>query len=98
MAALKFNCAQRKLVLFSLQQLNEADISKGAHANTLEMFPILLVTTAITSLQRPFLAAVLSGTWALSRVFYTIGYSTGHHLNVRSLIINLKNFHKKELK
>ncbi|EEB99882.1 hypothetical protein MPER_00323, partial [Moniliophthora perniciosa FA553] len=51
--------------------------AQRAHQNTLENIPIIWLTTCITAVKYPILAASLSGLWALSRYFYTRGYVTG---------------------
>jgi len=63
----------------------EADFKKmkfnctqRAHQNTLEVLPAMLVTTLITGLSYPYVAAGLGGGWVLGRIFYTIGYATGN--------------------
>ncbi|KAI0639979.1 membrane-associated proteins in eicosanoid and glutathione metabolism [Trametes polyzona] len=48
-----------------------------AHQNTLELWPIVVGGTLIAGLRYPVVAASLCGTWVLSRIIYTIGYSTG---------------------
>jgi len=48
-----------------------------AHQNTLEVVPMVLVSTAIVATQYPILAASLCGAWTVFRALYTIGYSTG---------------------
>ncbi|KAG1902732.1 uncharacterized protein F5891DRAFT_1143277 [Suillus fuscotomentosus] len=64
----------------------EADASKEAllfncaqraHQNTIEHMPIIIVTTLTTSMRHPVLAGYACGLWALSRVLYTLGYTTG---------------------
>ncbi|KAH9081548.1 hypothetical protein EDB83DRAFT_555043 [Lactarius deliciosus] len=48
-----------------------------AHQNTLENVPPMVLSTLISAIRYPKLAAVGCGIWSLSRVFYTLGYSTG---------------------
>ncbi|KAG1742681.1 uncharacterized protein EDB91DRAFT_1127474 [Suillus paluster] len=64
----------------------EADASKAAllfncaqraHQNTIEHMPLIIVTTLVTALKHPVLAGYACGFWALSRVLYTLGYTTG---------------------
>jgi len=52
-----------------------------AHQNTLENVPVAFVTTLLTTIYHPKYAAILSGTWSLSRVIYTLGYATGNPKN-----------------
>ena len=52
-------------------------LATGAHQNTLEVAPIIIGSTLIAGLAHPVAAAALCGTWAVSRILYTIGYSTG---------------------
>ncbi|KAI0347713.1 membrane-associated proteins in eicosanoid and glutathione metabolism [Trametopsis cervina] len=65
---------------------DEADSSRSAkifnclqrsHQNTLENLPTALFSTLIAGLRYPRFAGALCGTWAICRVFYTIGYGTG---------------------
>ncbi|KAG6877883.1 hypothetical protein C0993_002884 [Termitomyces sp. T159_Od127] len=51
--------------------------AQRAHANTLENIPVLYVTTLITAVKYPIVAATACGVWSLSRVFYTRGYLSG---------------------
>ncbi|KAG2337632.1 membrane-associated proteins in eicosanoid and glutathione metabolism [Suillus weaverae] len=64
----------------------EADASKEAflyncaqraHQNTIEHMPLIIVTTLATSMKHPVFAGYACGSWALSRVLYTLGYITG---------------------
>ncbi|KAG2033003.1 hypothetical protein BDR03DRAFT_711858 [Suillus americanus] len=64
----------------------EADASKEAylfncaqraHQNTLEHMPIIVVTTLVTAMKYPVFAGYACGLWALSRILYTLGYTTG---------------------
>ncbi|KAG2364813.1 hypothetical protein BDR07DRAFT_1400743 [Suillus spraguei] len=64
----------------------EADASKEAflfncaqraHQNTIEHMPLIIVTTLVTAMKYPVFAGYASGLWALSRVLYTVGYTTG---------------------
>ncbi|EIW86911.1 membrane-associated proteins in eicosanoid and glutathione metabolism [Coniophora puteana RWD-64-598 SS2] len=61
----------------------EADNSKTAyvfncanraHQNTLEVLPVILMSTIIMGIDHPVVAAMLCEIFALSRVFYTLGY------------------------
>ncbi|KAG2052070.1 membrane-associated proteins in eicosanoid and glutathione metabolism [Suillus hirtellus] len=47
------------------------------HQNTLEIIPLILISTLITGLKYPHFAAATSFFWVLTRIVYTIGYSTG---------------------
>ncbi|RPD65141.1 membrane-associated proteins in eicosanoid and glutathione metabolism [Lentinus tigrinus ALCF2SS1-7] len=51
--------------------------TQRAHQNTLEVLPVVLTGTLVSGLKYPIAAATLGGMWILSRVIYTIGYSTG---------------------
>ncbi|KAK7022832.1 hypothetical protein VNI00_016913 [Paramarasmius palmivorus] len=51
--------------------------AQRAHQNTLESIPIIYLTTALSAVEYPVLAASLCGLWTVSRVFYTRGYITG---------------------
>ncbi|KAI0066425.1 membrane-associated proteins in eicosanoid and glutathione metabolism [Artomyces pyxidatus] len=48
-----------------------------AHQNTLEVMPVIVITTLITSLEHPLVAASGCGLWVLGRIGYTIGYASG---------------------
>ncbi|PWN90352.1 membrane-associated proteins in eicosanoid and glutathione metabolism [Acaromyces ingoldii] len=52
--------------------------AQRAHANTLELTPTFLVSTLLAGLSAPRVATVLAATWLVSRVFYTLGYTTGN--------------------
>ncbi|KAG0697748.1 hypothetical protein DFH29DRAFT_944901 [Suillus ampliporus] len=51
--------------------------AQRAHQNTLEHMPLIIVSTLVTALKHPVLAGYACGFWALSRVLYTLGYTTG---------------------
>ncbi|KAH9858363.1 membrane-associated proteins in eicosanoid and glutathione metabolism [Lenzites betulinus] len=51
--------------------------TQRAHQNTLESIPIVVSSTLIAGLQYPVAAATMCGVYVVSRIFYTIGYSTG---------------------
>ncbi|KAI0361007.1 membrane-associated proteins in eicosanoid and glutathione metabolism [Trametes cingulata] len=51
--------------------------TQRAHQNTLEQLPIVVGSTLIGGLSYPVLAASLCGVWTLTRIAYSIGYSTG---------------------
>ncbi|GLB35951.1 putative MAPEG family protein [Lyophyllum shimeji] len=51
--------------------------AQRAHQNTLENIPIVYVTTVLTGLKYPILAATACGIWSVSRIAYTRGYLTG---------------------
>ncbi|KAI9428905.1 hypothetical protein H4582DRAFT_837378 [Lactarius indigo] len=48
-----------------------------AHQNTLENVPPMVLSTLVSAIRYPTLAAVGCGIWSFARIFYTIGYSTG---------------------
>ncbi|KAI6106702.1 hypothetical protein EV401DRAFT_2007703, partial [Pisolithus croceorrhizus] len=48
----------------------------GAHQGTLEQMPSIIVITLISALRHPNLAAIACGAWTVSRVLYTIGYTS----------------------
>ncbi|KAF9818002.1 hypothetical protein IEO21_03077 [Rhodonia placenta] len=58
-------------------EANKFNCTQRAHQNTLEYIPTVAISTVITSVKHPLVAASLCGAWALFRVPYTIGYSTG---------------------
>jgi len=51
--------------------------AQRAHQNTLETLPIIYVTTILTGLKYPILAASACGMWSVSRIAYTRGYVSG---------------------
>ncbi|KAH7909059.1 hypothetical protein BJ138DRAFT_1067711 [Hygrophoropsis aurantiaca] len=51
--------------------------AQRAHQNTLEHFPLILISTAIAGVKYPLLAGAAAGFWSFSRVLYTLGYTTG---------------------
>ncbi|KAI0796354.1 hypothetical protein BC629DRAFT_289795 [Irpex lacteus] len=51
--------------------------AQRAHQNTLELLPQVYVSTLLVGLKYPFFAASVCGFWTFSRIFYTLGYSTG---------------------
>ncbi|KAK7042324.1 MAPEG family [Favolaschia claudopus] len=52
--------------------------AQRAHQNTLEYLPILYTSTLLTALKYPIPAACALGVWSVSRIAYTIGYSSGN--------------------
>ncbi|KAH9065643.1 hypothetical protein EDB87DRAFT_1679371 [Lactarius vividus] len=48
-----------------------------AHQNTLENVPPMVLSTLISAIHYPKLAAIGCAYWSFSRVLYTMGYSTG---------------------
>ncbi|KAH7886372.1 hypothetical protein F5I97DRAFT_1937227 [Phlebopus sp. FC_14] len=51
--------------------------AQRAHQNTLEHFPFILVTTLVTGVKYPVLAASACAFWSFTRILYTIGYTSG---------------------
>ncbi|KIJ09630.1 hypothetical protein PAXINDRAFT_17283 [Paxillus involutus ATCC 200175] len=51
--------------------------AQRAHQNTLEHMPLILVTTLMTAVKYPLLAATACAFWSFTRVLYTVGYTTG---------------------
>lgn len=47
---------------------------------------MILTSTLITGLKYPVVAASLCGVWTFSKIFYTIGYSTGDPKKVRDIV------------
>jgi len=60
--------------------------AQRAHANSLELIPIVLITTIVTGLKYPKFAAIACGLWSVSRVPYTLGYATGDPSKRNSVI------------
>ncbi|KAI6159331.1 hypothetical protein EDD17DRAFT_1702414 [Pisolithus thermaeus] len=50
--------------------------AQRAHQGTLEQMPSIIVITLISALRHPNLAAIACGAWTVSRVLYTIGYTS----------------------
>jgi len=48
-----------------------------SHQNTLEYLPNVLALQALMGLQFPVTAAGLGVCWAVARILYSLGYSTG---------------------
>ncbi|KJA25818.1 hypothetical protein HYPSUDRAFT_37298 [Hypholoma sublateritium FD-334 SS-4] len=63
--------------------------AQRAHQNTLEQLPVLYVTTILTALKYPVVASSALGFWALTRVSYTRGYSTGEPKKRGSFLFKL---------
>ncbi|KAI0053459.1 membrane-associated proteins in eicosanoid and glutathione metabolism [Auriscalpium vulgare] len=57
--------------------------TQRAHQNTLEGLPAILVTTLISAIYSPLVAASACGFWSFARILYTLGYSTGEPKRVR---------------
>ncbi|KIJ65028.1 hypothetical protein HYDPIDRAFT_88789, partial [Hydnomerulius pinastri MD-312] len=51
--------------------------AQRAQQNTLENFPLALVSALAARLKYPIISAALCEFWVVSRVFYTLGYTTG---------------------
>ncbi|KAF9056573.1 hypothetical protein BJ165DRAFT_1522474 [Panaeolus papilionaceus] len=51
--------------------------AQRAHQNTLENIPILYVTTVLTAVRYPVLAAITCAMFTIGRISYTRGYITG---------------------
>ncbi|KAF8435834.1 hypothetical protein L210DRAFT_3484299 [Boletus edulis BED1] len=51
--------------------------AQRAHQNTLEHMPAILITTLVSGVKYPVLAASACAFWAFTRVLYTIGYTSG---------------------
>ena len=49
----------------------------GAHQNTLEVLPQILLFQALGGLKYPTVTAGLAAVWVAGRVVYTLGYVTG---------------------
>ncbi|THV07610.1 membrane-associated proteins in eicosanoid and glutathione metabolism [Dendrothele bispora CBS 962.96] len=52
--------------------------AQRAHQNTLENIPTIYLTSLLTSLKYPKIAAVAVGIWTVSRIAYSRGYLTGN--------------------
>ncbi|KXN90850.1 Microsomal glutathione S-transferase 3, partial [Leucoagaricus sp. SymC.cos] len=57
--------------------------AQRAHQNTLEGLPLIVLSTAITGLEYPLIAAGICTFWSLARIPYTLGYITGDPERVR---------------
>ncbi|KAF9076057.1 hypothetical protein BDP27DRAFT_1380177 [Rhodocollybia butyracea] len=51
--------------------------AQRAHQNTLENIPIIVLSTLVSAVKLPHIAAASCGLWVVSRVLYTRGYVTG---------------------
>ncbi|GBF92519.1 microsomal glutathione S-transferase [Raphidocelis subcapitata] len=51
--------------------------TQRSHQNTLETAPAMCIMVAMLGLVHPVTAAVLNLVWAVGRIFYATGYSTG---------------------
>ncbi|KAH9065646.1 hypothetical protein EDB87DRAFT_864148 [Lactarius vividus] len=76
--AMIFNCVQSETwpPFFVVNHSDDSDWT-GAHQNTLENVPPMVLSTLVSAIHYPKLAAIGCGIWSFSRVFYTMGYSTG---------------------
>ncbi|OAX37877.1 membrane-associated proteins in eicosanoid and glutathione metabolism [Rhizopogon vinicolor AM-OR11-026] len=61
--------ASKEALLFNCAQ--------RSHQNTIEHMPLIILTTLVTAMKYPVFAGYACGFWALSRVLYTLGYTTG---------------------
>ncbi|KAJ8591148.1 hypothetical protein M405DRAFT_789276, partial [Rhizopogon salebrosus TDB-379] len=52
-------------------------VQRICHQNTLKNIPLIIISTLIIGLNYPYIAAAASFFWVLTRVGYTIGYSSG---------------------
>ncbi|PPQ71129.1 hypothetical protein CVT24_009865, partial [Panaeolus cyanescens] len=59
--------------------------AQRAHQNTLENIPILYVTTLITAMRYPVLAASTCAMFTIGRISYTRGYITGDPAKVHTI-------------
>ena len=51
--------------------------TQRAHQNTLETLPLALMCQALMGLKYPIVAAILGISWAVGRIIYANGYSSG---------------------
>ncbi|KAG9314191.1 hypothetical protein JVU11DRAFT_4977 [Chiua virens] len=56
----------------------EFNCTQRAHQNTLEVAPIVTLSTLVFGLKCPHAAALLCGGFVVGRVLYTLGYKTGN--------------------
>ncbi|KAH0838145.1 hypothetical protein J3R83DRAFT_6396 [Lanmaoa asiatica] len=52
--------------------------TQRAHQNTLEIAPIVTVSTLVFGLKCPHAAAMMCGSFAVARIIYTLGYKSGN--------------------
>lgn len=57
--------------------------NSGAHQNTIETITLILSATLIAGIKYPICAALFCGSMTLSRIAYTLGYSSGVPEKVR---------------
>ncbi|KAF8560179.1 membrane-associated proteins in eicosanoid and glutathione metabolism [Imleria badia] len=55
--------------------------TQRAHQNTLEVTPIVTLSTLVFGLKCPHAAAMMCGSFVLGRIIYTLGYKTGNPAN-----------------
>ncbi|KAF9448196.1 hypothetical protein P691DRAFT_669995, partial [Macrolepiota fuliginosa MF-IS2] len=58
--------------------------AQRAHQNTLELAPVIFITTLVSGINHPRSAAGACLLWVASRIAYTRGYVTGDPSRVRS--------------
>ncbi|KAJ7177904.1 hypothetical protein C8R46DRAFT_666591 [Mycena filopes] len=63
--------------------------AQRAHQNTLENVGTMYLMTVILGLRHPTLAAAALGSWVISRVAYTVGYSSGVPAKRNNIITSL---------
>ncbi|KAG6381004.1 hypothetical protein JVT61DRAFT_5399 [Boletus reticuloceps] len=56
--------------------------TQRAHQNTLEVAPIVTVSTLVFGLKCPHAAAMMCASFIIGRIIYTLGYKTGKPANV----------------
>jgi glutathione S-transferase len=65
-------------VMMKTRRYNKRHVSlQRSHQNTLEYLPNVLALQALMGLQFPVTAAGLGVGWAVARILYSLGYSTG---------------------
>ncbi|KAG7095490.1 hypothetical protein E1B28_006229 [Marasmius oreades] len=59
-------------------EAKQFNCAQRAHQNTLEWLPSVYLTSVLTAIKYPKLAAVILAGWSVTRVIYTKAYSTGN--------------------
>ncbi|KIJ65039.1 hypothetical protein HYDPIDRAFT_89196, partial [Hydnomerulius pinastri MD-312] len=63
--------------------------TQRSHQNTLEVSPIVTLSTLVLGLKSPFAAATLCGGFVVGRIVYTLGYKSGNPARVRNLYAHI---------
>ncbi|KAI9572407.1 hypothetical protein HD554DRAFT_2168030 [Boletus coccyginus] len=56
----------------------EFNCTQRAHQNTLEVVPVVAISTLVFGLKCPHAAAAMCGSFVVGRIIYTLGYKSGN--------------------